>query len=222
MMFWPGMPFPARSGAATTLATGVAELSVQFMLDAQYIYSTGFQSATGFPSDIDVWRSPLAGGPEMPLASGGTFEDIAVDATHIFLTNQLDTAETQIVSVPVAGGPLTVLVPPGVVFSDVMVTDADHIYFQGTGLMRINTDGTGLITLAPASFNALAVDGQNVYWLEGDGTDGTINALKRVPIAGGTPTLVSPLSPAGGAAFALDETYVYWASGQNDIYRLPK
>jgi len=213
---------PVAGGPATTLATGVAELSVQFTLDAHYAYSTGFQSSTGFPSNTDVWRAPLAGGPETMLSPDlGNYKDIAVDETEVFLSAQMNTFLSQIVSAPIGGGPVTVLVPSGVDVSDLMVIDSHHIYYQADPptLMRVDKDGTGALALAPAEMNALAVDGQYAYWLEGNGTAGIAGALKRVSTNGGATTTVSQ---SGGVAIALDDTYVYWASGQNEIYRLPK
>jgi len=213
---------PVAGGPATTLATGVAELSVQFTLDAHYAYSTGFQSSTGFPSNTDVWRAPLAGGPETMLSPDlGNYKDIAVDETEVFLSAQMNTFLSQIVSAPIGGGPVTVLVPSGVDVSDLMVIDSHHIYYQADPptLMRVDKDGTGALALAPAEMNALAVDGQYAYWLEGNGTAGIAGALKRVSTNGGATTTVSQ---SGGVAIALDDTYVYWASGQNEIYWLPK
>jgi hypothetical protein len=62
-------------------------------------------------------------------------------------------------------------------------------------------------TTSPAG---LAVDGTNVYWLDGAG-------LQQCPVGGGTKVTLAPGASGVGPA-ANDGANVYWA-GQNDVYR---
>jgi hypothetical protein len=84
-----------------------------------------------------------------------------------------------------------------------IVVDATRIYFGGgSTLYSMAKDGSDLVTLATAvSVPNLAVDAESVYY-------GTAT-IEKVPLAGGTPTLLATPSSSAGA-IAIDSTDVYW------------
>jgi hypothetical protein len=144
-----------------------------------------------------------------------------VDATRIYLSQPASIpANSKLLSMPISGGDLSVLVASDLDFPGVMVIDDTSVYcvVGDSNLTRVPKDGGATTTLAHAEINALAVDQTNVYWAQGDATTGTPGAIKRVPKGGGA---VTELSKTYGEAIAIDETYVYWLIGGN-VDRLPK
>jgi len=120
-------------------------------------------------------------------------------------------AFVRILRVPTTGGATEVFASDIAFLSD-MTVDSSGVYFseQDSGMIRhvplqggpVPTVGGGM----PLSWNILAVDPGNVYWVE------QVN-LSRVSKAGGSQTIVatgldSDVSVANGVVS--DGTFVYW------------
>lgn len=205
---------PASGGSVTTIATG-AIYSGAITTDASNVYWTSESTMFG------VYTAPSNGGTPTPIGPDQIFNFIAVDATRVFLSQPASIpANSKMLSMPLSGGALSVLVSSDVVFPGVMVIDDASVYcvVGASNLTRVPKSGGATTTLAHAEINGLAVDATNVYWAQGDATTGTPGAIKRVPKAGGA---VVELSKTNGTAIAIDETYVYWLNG-GKVYRLPK
>lgn len=89
-----------------------------------------------------------------------------------------------------------------------------------------NAGGLDPTTLASGGMpQGMAVDASNVYW-----TDSADQTVKRIPLAGGTPTTIAT-KQTGALAIAVDDANIYWATiaegtradpGQGWIVRLSK
>jgi hypothetical protein len=109
-----------------------------------------------------------------------------------------------------------------------MAVDSSNIYWAacstdtatGGSVFQVPFIGGSPTTLAggEAYTNAIASDGQFVYFGTNDGT------LAKVPIGGGTvTTLISDSSLGAAADVAVDSAYVYWAneSDPGSVFRIP-
>jgi hypothetical protein len=222
------MRAPVGGGAATQIWSGSWLVPRCGMaIDSSAVFWMGF---VGFPSGMDSsevpWRAPITGGGPRPLSSAPfSFACIAVDATRVFLSQRGDPKKSNVnrlLTVPSSGGEETVLVPDGVSILGYLAIDSTNVYYQGesANLMRIAKSGGAPQSLAPATMNALAVDGVHVYWVEGNVMANVPGAVKRVPVGGGTVTTMASFSGYSGA-IAVDDEYVYWPHNA-DVIRMPK
>jgi hypothetical protein len=201
-------------GPVSTVAPGTVYLG-GVAADDRYVYWTRYGTGYG------AWKLPVDGGSPVALAPDQAFSFIAVDATRVFLSQPASIpGNSKLLSAPLGGGELKVLVDSDLVFPGVMAIDDTSVYcvLGDLRLSRVPKDGGATTSLARAEVNGLAVDATDVYWAQGDATSGTPGAIMRVPKGGGSPTT---LSKTLGYAIAIDETYVYWLLG-GDVYRLPK
>jgi len=195
---------PAVLGTSTGYAAGLA-------VDAEYLYWIDQDHGT-------VNRLPLAGGSASIVASGlVTPGGLALKAGTLYLSD----AAGDLLSVPASGGSVTTLfagpgLPANTIveqYSPPIVADDHNVYFsvcyQQVGLYRIPlSNGSAPTLLANACAGGMAVDADQVYWIDQS------NRVSSVPIAGGSPRVVWTLdtSLAGGlsAGPVVDATNVYW------------
>ncbi len=208
------MRMPLGGGAATQIAPQTVFWKA-ITADQAYVYWTSETTMHG------VYRAPIAGGPIEAIGPNQVFNEIAVDDKRAYLSQPASIpSNSRVVSMPLGGGALKVLVPSDLVFPGVIAIDDSYVYYESRPdkLMRVNKNGGTPKTIATAPLNDMAVDASHVYWVQGDVTQSIPYALERVGKSGGTPT---QLSDKGGSAIALDDSYVYWISG-GDVLRMKK
>jgi hypothetical protein len=198
---------PLGGGSPIQIATGVFFLG-SVATDGSYVYWVGALTP-------GLWREPIGGGEPTPLVIDQVFNEVFVDETHAYLGQ----AGTDVISVPTSGGDLTVL-GSGFGNGSVMTIDATSVYYQNDDLdiVQIPKGGGPPTTLAHRSVNAIASDGTNLYWAQGNPALGEPEAIVRLPLGGGVATT---LSSSTGFAIAVDDVYVYWLVG-GDLRRVPK
>ncbi|MFO0748564.1 MAG: hypothetical protein U1F43_23305 [Myxococcota bacterium] len=165
--------------------------------------------ADGFRGTVSIVR--VVDGVATELATDlGPLTSSAIDGSNLYWS-EVD----RIARIPLAGGPTTVLVPPGTVpaeveLADYIAVDAGHIYFTSSSLGSISSvtlDGADLTTLAVVGWPGdLRSDGSDLFWL-----DEPAGLVMRMPVGGGTPTAIFA-GPAGPWAIALDAGHVYWTN----------
>jgi hypothetical protein len=188
-------------GVVSTVLTGLSQAASTIVASNGYLYFT--QVVGGGP----VYRLPIGDGGA-PLGDGG-------DAGVAFRDGS---APVQVVGPP-QSTPVSLAV------------DTNNVYVWSVGTFNLgseinNHDGTvvqipldggapitlgsGLEVLYDAAYlNAVAVDAQYVYWVQGAvGNDG---AIMRVPIGGGTPVAIYSTQEIPQAVVS-DGTNVYWAT----------
>ncbi len=192
---------PLGGGAATLLSADA--WSTQIVVDDANVYG-----ASGGP-----WSVPIGGGGKTSLVQGSTpYSPTAIALYGANVYGAAPSPQGAVVSVPKAGGALTVLVPNRAHPAAIAV-DASGIYWgeysylsQAGGIFRAALDGSGVTMLSPDDdVSGLAIDEAAVYWSEQH-----TNTIRSVPKGGGaTVTLASGLNgPAGIAEYAGN---VYWA-----------
>jgi len=186
-----------------------------------------------------VVKLSTSGGTFTTLFTGSTTADyasIAVNATDAYWDFNSPSPIGAIKKVPLAGGTATT-VATLTAEPSVLTIDANNVYWVdgndqapdggepagavkqvplSGGTVVTLAVGTGLTDLTVGDPVALAVDANNVYWVN-YGNGYVISA----PIGGGTPTTLA--SPATGdesryepTAIAVDGTSVYWATTGNN------
>jgi hypothetical protein len=147
-----------------------------------YLYWRNLEAApSGTNRDANsVLRVRLPdGAPEVVTAlDGGRLMSIAVDATHVYLGDNV----LGVARVPTTGGTAEYLTDVAAV---VVTLDETHAYFSASlgAVARIPKAGGEVQTLAAASSPThVAVDATHVYWVDRSGLP---FALSRVPKAGG-------------------------------------
>ena len=140
---------------------------------------------------------------------------ITVHNLNVFWMAHYDT----IAKVPMDGG-LTEIIATGLPFLSDFVVDDTHAYFseQDTGYIKkvsLN-DGTitDLIGLSGATWRKLAVDDQNLYWIDQV-------SLGKIAIDGGTSTIIDDSIQSDAYnpnSILVDDTSIYWTEvGTGDI-----
>ncbi len=174
------------------------------------IMAAFFAWGCGGGSDPQPADPPLTdgfAGPPVALAAATDARQIVSDGTTVYFAEF--TAGT-IRSVPVVGGTATTLAS-GLAGPVRLAQTSTHVYFSsGRTLMRVPKTGGAAETLATASGTVgdIALDESHVYWTVFGGGDG----IMKVPLAGGTATLVA--SVGAPASIELHGDSVYW--GQMD------
>jgi hypothetical protein len=162
-----------------------------------------------------VFSVPVAGGTPTVVASGlNTPASIVIHAGIIYMTD----AAGDIMSVPTGGGTVTTLLqgpglPPNVIevadFSPALAVDDNNIYFSQTyapeqTIAKMSLTGGTMTVLAKADPVGIAVDANNLYWIDG-------NTVDEVPIAGGAVKVLASNQTAAAGPY-LDDTSVYWGN----------
>lgn len=164
-----------------------------------------------------IAKVSVNGGIEEVLSNelSGPSGPIIVNGTYVFWMAHYDT----IAKVSIDGG-LTEVIAAGLPFLSDFVVDDTHAYFseQDTGYIKkvsIN-DGTitELIGLSGATWRKLAVDSQNLYWIDQV-------FLGKIPISGGTSTIIDSGIQSDAYnpnSIIVDSTSVYWTEvGSGEI-----
>jgi hypothetical protein len=199
----PGFGATTLSGSETsTTSTGSSGESTEST-------ETTTETETGdtSESETDTTGDETTGGAEGPvvLVSGEPgARGIAVDATHVYWTNQ--TTGT-IGRVPIAGGDPEWIATDQVSPYAIAVDDT-HAYWSdqgGDAIMRTVKDGSESPTQVAVAYDptAIAIDGTHVYWA---GSLGIYRTLKQDPID--EEWLAQNEEKIGG--LTVNSSHVYW------------
>lgn len=211
------MSIPIAGGTASTLAAsaGGPELVVVSSTHAYWENDNA----------VFLQSVPLDGGSVATLANtqGGGGGGLAIDATNVYWSTSAG-----IFAESLAGGPPTTLTPGA---AAALAVDATNIYY-----VTATSNGSGVVAFVPiaggtpttlasgrtGSLVAVAVDAQNVYWIEGEGTIAQ-GAVAAVPKSGG---MVSVLAPglSDPSAIAVDDSGIYFnnPAGGGNIEKIAK
>jgi hypothetical protein len=203
------------SDQVTVLAEG--ELSATALaLDATHLYwaAPGSDCSTG-----KIRKMPKSGGAATTLASDQPNpRNVAVDESRVYFRDACGTGFLR--SVPKAGGQLIdhgVQVGPST-DARVLGVDAENLYFNDYGVLRMPKNGGAQVVLDPDTFAlALVADPGGVYWVGSDAGGYRVYAYHPGDAA---PTQLA--TPTGtGYGLALDATSIYF-SAHPGIWRLPR
>ena len=160
------------------------------------------------------------------LVAGESPEHIAINSTWVFWTNQIVVdggyADT-VMRVPKGGGTPT-MIASGYGDITALAADETNIYWLAPDkrtLMTARIEGGAPATLATENLvsGGIALDSTYVYFPTA--ISDTRTGVMKVPIKGGTPTLVVSLSEGGPLGnIVVDATSVYWA-GIETIEKAP-
>jgi hypothetical protein len=139
---------------------------------------------------------------------------LALDATYVYVSAG-DSPNGEIVRVPIAGGPLSVVAPSQEEPQGLVVTGGTLYWVTRYGdmLSQMPVGGGSATTIAATGTwpQFLAIQGNTAIWA----SDFQVNA---VALGGGTPDMLVSGTVLG--VFANDATYVYWSDGST-IQKVP-
>lgn len=228
------MKVPIGGGAPTTLATGLVG-RCDLAVDATSVYYTIADTVPGA-----VMKVPIGGGAPSTIASGDIGYGLSVDATSIYWSKGGPSRSPgSLMRVPVGGStPTTLASCPSPSFLCVglpsgseqigptsIAVDATSVYWMnnGTALMKVASGGGPITELAwgdngfgfPVHLpTGIAVDATNVYWANGGGSPS--GAVMKVPLGGGTPTVLARSGVNAPRGIAVDATNIYWTDTNNN------
>jgi hypothetical protein len=152
--------------------------------------------------------------PTVLVSGQSSPSNIVLDATTLYFV-----AGGAIASIPIGGGPATVLVKSQS-WPASLASDTNHLFWTENSpsgaVMQSSLDGTSRVQLASNELwpSEIAVDATHVYW-----NDVNSGKTKRAPIGGGATELVAA-SNNFLYDLALDSTNIY--VGQNPPVKIPK
>jgi hypothetical protein len=195
---------PVSVGSAAFYITGLAT-------DVERVYWSEDPFAT-------VQSAPAIGGNATTLASGsGPGGPVAVSGDFVYWADSF----VRILRVPTTGG-TTEVVATDIAFLSDLVVDPSGVYFseQDSGrIRRVPLQGGAATTVgggAAFSWNILAVDPDNVYWVEQ-------MSVGRAPKAGGGQTFVATSLDSEvfiANAVVADGSFVYWTEVAGGTIRM--
>ena len=211
-VFWTGgtavQKVPIAGGTPTELWSG--DSTQPLVIDSTHVYW-----GAGTTNDSSLHRSLKDGTGHQILVSGESFlRSIAVDATHVFWTNN----NGELRKITKTGSGLQTVVS-GATATEFMVVDATHVFWIAEGapppLWKVAKDGTGqqqLVASVGYWTAGLALDASNVFWTVSGGPPATAGVWTIGKDGIGLAHLDMPMYPGVGA-LAVDGGYVYWLEG---------
>jgi hypothetical protein len=211
---------PKGGGAVTHIYTSATYFPITLTIDA----TTAFWRESWFDGTTNHYRInsvPLVGGVSTPVLDSAVSTGLPLecDATHLFFSLVAPTNELR--RIPKSGGPSDVVATGAV--ADLVVLDGYVYWVTSQEVRRVPVGGgtaTTLATLAStASGKAVAVDDQNVYWVE----TSTVGSPKLMATwkGGDVPVTMATLGGFGRPIILVDATDLY-VHGNSVIYRVPK
>ncbi|MEZ4225224.1 MAG: hypothetical protein R3B13_30010 [Polyangiaceae bacterium] len=116
-----------------------------------------------------------------------------------------------------AGAPMGQLVASAEILDEIAV-DNTNIYYASSALMKLPKTGGTSSSLADELILGLAIDESNAYF----GVVGISDDLMRVPLVGGTPSVVAATPGAVILSIAVGPSDVYWSDLNSGVRRAPK
>ena len=203
---------PLSGGQPATIAS-TPGLPEGIAVDSTNVYWTNWLSVYGG----NVLSVGLDGGAVTTVAPNpGGVESIIATAGNLYWTGS-----GGLTRMPLGGSPTTLAAD---CFGAAMVLDSVDAYWvcQGQGgdsgsVMKAALDGSSGVTVVSGQgpFGGIAVDFGSIYWTNGFGD----HTVMRVPIDGGTPTMVATGKQPW--AIAVDSTSVYWTD-DGILFRIAK
>ncbi|MGO9834713.1 MAG: hypothetical protein ACLP1X_10885 [Polyangiaceae bacterium] len=189
-----------QSTSITSVDGGQPEAASVTSVDGNQPEAASITSVDGDASDAAVSSSSLDAkcGPtptqivDLTILSAETGASLygvqlAIDATNVYFGY-----DSMLMSAPIQGGAIRTLARLASDPDEILVTPSYIVFPDRTGnefnetLLSVPIGGGSVITLASSSnvFTSVAVDDQNVYFIDGEGT-------KSVPLAGGEVRLIT-------------------------------
>jgi hypothetical protein len=208
------MKVPKAGGQPMALATGDRLSGIAVDGTNVYWIAGSEDASTGA-----VMKVPVNGGLATTLTPRpGPPAHIAVDDTSVYWTEMMEGA---VMKVALGGGTPALVASANSPWA--IAVDATSVYWLGNGVMKAAKGGGPAITLAsppPILPNAgIAVDGTNVYW--SSGPPGASSGVSKVPLDGGTPTLVAEVMSTVPGPIAVDDANIYYADGSGMVLKVP-
>ena len=204
----------AMSGTDTELAS-LNGNGAFVAVDSTYVYFTQENSVLASP---DLLRVARTGGTSEVLTHLDYAANMLVDANSIYIRTY-----DGISKVAKTGGSSTSFASiDSMGLGAWLAQDATHVYAidddtlcDGHGAIYAFDKQTGAKTIIAGNLkcpNALALDSNDVYFVEQVGAADTDTALMRSPLAGGTPTQLARTSVDWSPGIALSGSYMYFAA----------
>lgn len=217
------MRVPIVGGTNATLAS-TQGVPVGLALAGPNLYFTVLGTAADQWNDGAVLQVPIAGGVTTTLASGQTqASSLMTDGQDVYWTTW-----GSVMKMPLAGGG-PVPLASGTGGSWGMALDGGYVYFEDVqteqNILRVPIGGGTSSTFATHAVpSGIAVDGTNLYWVEGGSQSLYVHgAVVRMPLSGGMPVTLEVLSTTQPRSpIAVDATSVYWTDGMALYRATPK
>jgi YD repeat-containing protein len=200
---------PSSGGASTTIGSTTGGYFFGVANSIVY-YGSGFYYINSITT---------SGANATQLASGVWVRGSAVDGIAIYFS---DYDTKNVYKYSFASGTVTPLITGNSSSDGGLFIDANNVYFNNAGNVLEVSKGGGAVTTLVSSGAAggYASDGSNVFYVE-------TNAIKSVPVIGGTPSAVVNLGTGGVSSMVVDGSYIYWSdtsggAGVGKIWRMAK
>jgi hypothetical protein len=182
-------------------------------IDSKFIYWTTLHSGVS-----SIGRANLDGSGvnnQFIASNVSAPNSIAVTSSGIYWTNQVGMSSTSIGHANLDGSNPELNFIPGPVDPCGLAADSSFLYFfsDGTHIARATLGGSGVdpnFVAIPDRFCGLAVDPSSLYW-----SRGTVGAIGRVPVGGGTTQdsfVSSGTAGAGPCGVAVNSQYLFWGN----------
>lgn len=226
------MSVPLAGGATQPLA--IAQRGAgPLVLDSNTLYWTNSGSFDGSSASGSVVAYDLDGGTVTILAPGQDAPGaLTVDGTHVYYvaggspSGDGGISSVNLLSIPRAGGAATV-VARGLAAKGPVAVAGGVLAFATSGtstptptsaiyIVPVTGGPTTMLATSDHRVSSIAIDGNNVYWLDQSttrvdsvGADGRVRA---VPLAGGAATILADNQAAPNKLALLGST-VFWSTG---------